>query len=166
MAAEGEADGDGVADEDAVPSPGEVGSGGWVVSSEVVFGSAGSVRAGGASDGPTGASLGSSAVSSANAATAETITAPSAHTGASTATSTTRNHLLLLVGVRSWRRRFHRRTANAHRSTANAPNSAALRTASPMPRLVYCEPNFRQFHSSRHLGKWLSLEMCRASAGA
>ena len=99
MAAEGEADGDGVADGDAVPSPGEAGSGGWVVPSEVVFGSAGSVRAGGGSDGPTGASSGSSAVSSANAATAETITAPSAHTGASTATSTTRNHLLLM-GVR------------------------------------------------------------------
>jgi hypothetical protein len=154
VAAEGEADGDGAADGDAVPSSVVV-SGGWAVPSEVFFGSVGSVRAGDGSDGPTGASSGSSAVSSANAAAAETTATPSAHTGASTATSTTRSHLLLLllVGVCSWTRRSHRSKANAHRSKANATNSTALRTTSPMSRLVYCEPSFSEFHTSRLFGE-------------
>ena len=80
--------------------------------SEVVSGSARSVR--------TGASSGSSVVTNAVAATAETAAAPSAHAGASTTTSNTRSH----PRVRS-SRRSDRSTANAHRSKANATNSAA-----------------------------------------
>ena len=110
-----EAEGDGVEDGGAVWLVVVSGS----VPSEVVSRPAGSVRAGG-SDRLAGTWSGSKAVTSANAATAETTAAASAHEGASTTTSTTRSH----PRARS-SRRSHTNTANAHTSKANATNSTA-----------------------------------------
>lgn len=115
--AEEEAEGDGMAEGEAVCS---VVVSGRIVSSEVVSSFAGCVRAGG-SDRSAGVSWGSNAMDNAIPATPETTAVASAHAGASTITSITRSH----PSVRSLRR-SHRSTANAHRSTADTTNRATL----------------------------------------
>lgn len=83
------------------------------VFSEVVSGSAGSIRA--------GLSWGSSAVITADVISAVASAAASANDGASTPTSNTRSH----PRVRS-SRKSHTSTANAHTSKANANITAAM----------------------------------------